>query len=165
MHLSRRCFLSGLSLTLTTVMLACAQLSFAAATLHGRVVHVIDGDSLILLVGDRRFTIRLAQIDAPGHRQAYGIASRQSLSSLCGGELAQANVGGKDRNGRLVAHVTCAGIDANAEQVRRGMAWVFDRYAPAHSLLYRVQEDARTARRGLWAQAKPLPPWEWQHSK
>lgn len=35
---------------------------------------------------------------------------------------------GKDRYGRTVARVSCSGIDANTEQLRRGMAWVFTRY-------------------------------------
>jgi endonuclease YncB( thermonuclease family) len=78
------------------------------------------------------------------------------------GELAQADVSGKDRNGRLLAQVTCAGINANAEQVRRGMAWVFHRYVPLDSPLYRLQEEARAARRGLWAQADAVPPWQWR---
>ena len=134
----------------------------AAMPISGRVVHVIDGDGLILLVGGQRLNVRLEQIDAPELRQAYGIASRQSLMAICGGQLARANVSGKDGNGRRLAQVTCAGVDANAEQVRRGMAWVFDRDAPANSPLHRLQDDARTARRGLWAQAEPVAPWQWR---
>jgi endonuclease YncB( thermonuclease family) len=139
--------------------------SATAATLHGRVVHVIDGDGLILLVSDRRLNIRLAHIDAPEQRQPYGIASRQSLSAICGGQLAEAALSGKDRSGRLVARVTCAGTDANAEQVRRGMAWVFDPDLNPDSPLSRLQHEARAARRGLWAQAEPVAPWLWRDSQ
>jgi endonuclease YncB( thermonuclease family) len=56
-----------------------------AATLQRRVVHVIDGDGLVLLVGERRLNVRLEHIDAPERGQPYGIASRQSLTGLCGG--------------------------------------------------------------------------------
>ena len=70
----------------------------------------------------------------------------------------------KDRYGRLLGRVWGAGIDANAEQVRRGMAWVFDRYVKDRSL-YPLQDAARAARRGLWADAQPLPPWEWRQAK
>jgi endonuclease YncB( thermonuclease family) len=131
-------------------------------TMAGRVVHVIDGTGLILLVGERRLNVRLEQLDAPEQRQPYGVASRQPLNAVCGGQLAEARVSGKDRNGRLLAQVTCAGIDANAEQVRRGMAWVFDRYNAPESPLYKVQADARGARQGLWASANPVAPWEWR---
>jgi len=57
--------------------------------------------------------------------------------------------------------VHCDGIDANTEKVRRAMAWVFERYAPKDSPLYRVQADAKAARRGLRADNAPVPPWEW----
>jgi endonuclease YncB( thermonuclease family) len=70
----------------------------------------------------------------------------------------------KDRNGRTLGRVWCGGIDANAEQVRRGMAWVFDRYVKDRSL-YPLQDAARSARMGLWADAAPVPPWEWRQAQ
>jgi len=71
--------------------------------------------------------------------------------------------GGLDRYGRTVAHVSCNGIDANTEQVRAGMAWVFDRYV-IDRRLYALQDEARTAHRGLWADAQPVAPWEWRRA-
>ena len=58
--------------------------------------------------------------------------------------------------------VICAGTDANAEQVRRGMAWVFDRYSRRGSPLHELQRQAQATRRGLWASVDPVPPWEWR---
>jgi hypothetical protein len=69
---------------------------------------------------------------------------------------------GKDRYGRTLGRVNCAGVDANAEQVRRGMAWVYERYAAKDSPLHAVQAEAKAARRGLWQDARPVPPWEWR---
>lgn len=69
---------------------------------------------------------------------------------------------GADRYGRTLGRVFCAGVDANAEQVRRGMAWVYVKYAPKDSPLYAIQAEARVARRGLWQDARPVPPWEWR---
>ena len=51
---------------------------------------------------------------------------------------------------------------SNAEQVRRGWAWVFVRYAPKNSPLYAVEREARLDRRGLWADDAPIAPWEWR---
>jgi len=53
-------------------------------------------------------------------------------------------------------------MDANAEQIKRGMAWVYDKYVTDHSL-YRLQDEAKAAKQGLWADAEPMPPWEWRH--
>jgi endonuclease YncB( thermonuclease family) len=48
----------------------------------------------------------------------------------------------KDRNGRIIGSVTCAGIDANVEQVRQGLAWAFKRYIPLGSPLRRRARGA-----------------------
>ena len=134
----------------------------SAAQLTGRVVHVIDGDGLIVFLGDKRVNVRLEHIDAPEHGQPYGTPSRQSLIAICGGELAKVDASGKDRNGRTLARVRCNGADAGAEQVERGMDWVFERYAPADSPLYPIQREAQAAKRGLWSQPTPVAPWEWR---
>jgi endonuclease YncB( thermonuclease family) len=41
------------------------------------------------------------------------------------------------------------------------MPWVFDRYVTDRSL-YADQDEARVAKRGLWRDAHPVPPWEWR---
>ena len=92
----------------------------AAQLQQSRVVHVIDGDGLIVLLGDKRVNVRLEHIDAPERGQPYGTPSRQSLIAICGGELAKVDASGKDRNGRTLARVRCNGADAGAEQVKRG---------------------------------------------
>ena len=111
-----------------------------------------------------RSKVRLADIDAPELGQPFGANSKRSLSELCFGKTALLDVRGQDRYRRTIARVTCAGTDANAEQVRRGMAWTYTRYAPANSPLYAAQAAAQTANRGLWADAAPVAPWEWRRN-
>lgn len=147
-----RCLLATLA-----VAFSCS----AHADFTGKVVAVADGDTLTVLVDQRQIRVRLVDIDAPESGQAYGQQSKESLVGVCAGKEAQVADSGKDRYGRTLGRVTCDGVDANAEQVRRGMAWVFDRYVQDRSL-YFLQEEARAARRGLWADLKPVPPWEWR---
>jgi len=132
-----------------------------AGELRGRVVAVTDGDTLTILDAGRQHRIRLAGIDAPEKRQPYGQRSKQSLSDLCYGQDAVIEDNGRDRYGRTIGRVWCAGIDANAEQVRRGMAWVIDRYSTDKGL-NTIQDEAREARRGLWADSSPIEPWVWR---
>lgn len=128
-----------------------------------KVVGIADGDTITALCsGNDRVKIRLAEIDAPEKAQAFGARSKQSLSDLCFGKPAEIVPKTKDRYGRTVARVICAGADANAEQVRRGMAWVYDRYVTDRSL-YALQTSAKDSRRGLWSDPDPTPPWEWRH--
>jgi endonuclease YncB( thermonuclease family) len=122
-----------------------------AAELSGIVTEVYDGDSLTLVNLGATYKIRLANIDAPELSQPYGKDSRTSLREMCLLKQTTAETRGEDRRGRTLATVACVGINANTEQVRRGWAWVFVRYAPKNSRLYTVQFEAKAAKRGLWA--------------
>src|SRR5574341_309681 len=150
-----------LSATLCLTLLLAA--SPALAVIQGRVVSVHDGDTLTVLIERRQVRVRLIDIDAPELRQPFGTRSRQSLSSLCFGKVAMLDVRGQDRYNRTLALVTCAGADVNAEQVRRGYAWTFVRYARADSPLFAIEREARTARRGLWQDPAPVAPWDWRN--
>jgi endonuclease YncB( thermonuclease family) len=61
-------------------------------------------------------------------------------------------------------------LDVGLEQIRAGMAWHYKEYQHEQTtqdrLVYRDEEDAaKAARRGLWRDAKPVPPWEWRQRK
>ena len=98
---------------------------------------------------------------APEKKQAFGTRSRQSLGELCHEKRAEVRVIDVDRYKRIVRRVSCAGVDANAAQVRRGMAWVYDRYAKDKTL-YRLQDEARSGGRGLWRDPRAISPWTWR---
>ena len=72
-----------------------------------------------------------------------------------------------DRYGREVCRVFVDGVDVGLAQIRAGLAWIFKRYASERKADGRRQyaeaeEAARKAGRGLWADAEPVPPWEWR---
>lgn len=77
-------------------------------------------------------------------------------------KLAKVIVHIKDRYGRNVGAVTCDGVNANEKMVESGLAWVYTQYAAANSPLFRLEQQARLAKRGLWRDANPVPPWEWR---
>jgi hypothetical protein len=45
------------------------------------------------------------------------------------------------------------------------MAWWYKKYAPGDATLARLEAEARAAKRGLWAQASPIAPWDWRQHK
>lgn len=139
-------------------------LTAQAQVIEGRVVAIVDGDTLTVLVDRQQIRVRLAGIDAPEKTQAFGQRSKQSLSDLCFGKQAQLDDKGRDRYRRTIGRIRCDGIDANAEQIWRGMAQVYDRYVTDRSL-YQLQDEARAAKRGLWSDPNPIPPWQWRHGK
>jgi endonuclease YncB( thermonuclease family) len=149
-----------LARTLLLALLLVAPAAWAE-TFVGRVVKVSDGDTLTVLVQSKQVTVRLLEIDAPEKKQAFGQRSRESLAQMCAAQVAVVNASSRDKYGRVLGRVQCQGIDANAEQVRRGMAWVFDRYVSDRSL-YALQNEARAGHIGLWADKHPTAPWDWR---
>lgn len=139
-----------------------------AALLLCLVVGISDGDTLKARCGEpgayEQVTIRLAEIDAPEKGQAFGQRSKESLSGLCFGTGGTIRPVTRDRYGRTVARVECHGLDASAEQIRRGMAWRFVRYS-TDAAMQPLEDAARSAKTGLWADAAPVPPWEWRKAK
>jgi endonuclease YncB( thermonuclease family) len=151
------------------VVAFCSLVGIAQAdTLSGRVVAVHDGDTITVLDANlTQHKIRLAGIDAPELRQAFGSRSKQNLSNLVYNRQVTVIWQKYDRYGRTVGVVLVDGHDVNLEQVLAGMAWWYRQYArdqsPAERRLYETAEnDARTAKRGLWADVNPVPPWRWR---
>ncbi len=135
-------------------------------TISGRVVGISDGDTLTVLdPSNSQFKIRLAAIDAPEKLQPFGQRGKQKLSDLCYGKHASVQVVSIDRYGRTVGDVDCAGINANQAMVESGFAWVYRKYDKGHEHLYPLEEEARNARRGLWADPNPTAPWDWRKAK
>ena len=116
----------------------------------GTVVRIVDGDTLTLLDTSRvRHRIRLDGIDAPERSQPYGQRARESLEGLTHGRAARAVCTKTDRYGRAVCSVTVDGVDVGLEQVRRGLAWHYVRYAREQSPQARIDyaEAGAAARR------------------
>ena len=125
---------------------------------------VSDGDTATAVIEGRPLRLRLARIDAPEHRQAWGQRAEQSLRQLVWKKQVHIEWREVDRNGRPIVTMTVDGLDVSEEQVRRGMAWVYRAYSKDPQLL-RLEADAREARLGLWADTTPMPPWEWRRMK
>ncbi|MDG4550761.1 MAG: thermonuclease family protein [Candidatus Contendobacter sp.] len=151
--------------TFPLLALTVVEISVSAETLMGRVVGVADGDTLTVLVeGNRPIRVRLAGIDAPEHDQPFGQRSRRSLAELTLDRPATVTVWKIDDYGRIVGMVIVGAIDVEAEQVWRGLAWVYRHYSDDARLLA-LEAEAKAARRGLWADANPIPPWDWRHGE
>lgn len=136
-----------------------------SAVLVCLVVGIGDGDSLTVRCGPAAepCQVRIHAIDAPERHQSFSDASRNSLSALCLNTYARLVPVDSDGYGRMVAQVECRDEDAAAHQVRAGMAWVYTHYARTRPDLPALQAQARTARRGLWADPHPVAPWVWRH--
>lgn len=133
----------------------------AQEAFSGRVVGVLDGDSLVVLRDGRQVTVRLHGVDAPESGQAYGNVARRALANLAFGRTVEVEVRDVDRYKRLVSRVTAEGADVGLEMVRAGFAWHYARYLRDEAYAA-AEREARAARRGLWQDRSPVAPWEWR---
>ena len=130
--------------------------------LHLRVVGVHDGDTLTGLDGsEAQHKVRLDGIDAPELGQPFGQASKKALSEKVFGKDVTVIPQGKDRYGRTIGHVMIDGRDVNLEMLAEGMAWHYKKY-DRHEPRARAETDARESAKGLWADRRAVPPWEWR---
>lgn len=133
------------------------------------VERVLDGDTIV--VRGVRERIRLASVDAPETEHPGKVGQRfagQSARWLAAEIERKPGVSmqcvDQDQYGRPVCNVFRDEHFVNKELVRAGLAWANTaqrRYLRDRDILV-VQEEARTARRGLWADASPVEPWRWR---
>ena len=135
-----------------------------AGTVIALVTGIVDGDSLYLNIDGRATLVRLAQIDAPEKKMPFGRRSEQSLRELVWKREVTATWRELDRYGRPLAQIIVDGIDVNAAQIERGMAWVYTQYA-TDPRLRELEADARRAKRGLWVDPDPVAPWVWRKAQ
>lgn len=128
----------------------------------GRVVRVPDGDSLFVLYDGTTVEVRLYGIDCPERGQAYGGRAARFTSSRTLGKTVTVRSHGLDQYERTLGDVVLGdGTILNRELVRAGLCWWYRRYAD-DSTLESLETDARQAKRGLWQDPFPIPPWDYR---
>lgn len=139
--------------------------SVARNVLTGKVVHIADGDTLTLLdASNVQHRIRLYGIDAPEHNQAFGTKAKAALAGKVAGREVEVENTATDRYGRIVGKVYLDGRLINEEMVADGWAWDYVQYDRQHEFAA-AESAARIARRGLWSDSAPTPPWEFRKAE
>ena len=152
----------------TKLFVASLLLSFfsslvSAAELTGSVVSVLDGDTIEVLHNKHPERIRLSGIDCPEKGQAFGKRAKQAASELVFGKKVTLQTHGHDKYKRTLADVLLPnGTNVNHELVKEGWCWWYRKYAPGDTVLEGLENEAREARKGLWVDPAPIPPWEWR---
>lgn len=169
-------------MALAGLLFACCFATSAApaATLQGKVVRVVDGDTVSVADGrQRKIMVRLSGIDAPEKQQSYGRLSAANLATLLLGRAVTVEWNQRDAYGRIIGRVLVAPAacpscgpseDAGLAQIAAGYAWWYRSESRELShedkARYAFAENAARARhRGLWlpSSPQPVPPWEWRH--
>jgi endonuclease YncB( thermonuclease family) len=137
--------------------------SVFASNYTGKVVGVIDGDTIEVLHNQHPERIRLSGIDCPEKGQAYGKRARQATSELVFGKDVTLETHGHDKYRRTIGDVILPDdMNLNQELVKQGSCWWYRKYAPGNTVREQLGKDATEGKKGLWADPQPLPPWEWR---
>lgn len=158
----RKWLVFSVNLFLMAATAAMAQPPKVLEEISGKVVAVIDGDSLTLQRPDEtKITVRLEGIDAPEGKQAYGEKSKEALAALVLSKDVTVRKTGQDKGGRTLGIVLAGGEDINLQLVESGSAWHFKKYSK-DKLLAEAEERARAGKKGLWAGEDVIAPWEYR---
>ena len=123
-----------------------------------------DGDTFTLLVeGNTQVRIRLHGIDAPERGQPYSQQSTKFLGERLRGDL-KVRIMDTDRYGRSIGMVIVDGKNINAALIEAGLAWHYKQY-DQNPAWEKLENQAREARRGLWQEKDPTPPWVYRRMK
>lgn len=136
---------------------------------EAQVESIDDGDSFVARTPDHgRLRVRLHAVDTPERVQAYGADARAALRALIGSQRVQLDCYKRDPRGRAVCRVAVARegsrVDVGLALVEQGLAWHYrafidEQTADERRALQAAEAQARYARRGLWQQSEPMPPW------
>ncbi|MBF0421365.1 MAG: thermonuclease family protein [Magnetococcales bacterium] len=129
---------------------------------QGEVVYVQDGDSLKIRIDNKVKIVRLRGIDAPEKGQPFAEEASLFVRRLTLHQHVTMNVYGEDKYHRILAEVFMKdGLNLNQELVRKGLAWPHIAYT-RDKTLHELEREAREAKRGLWVDNHPEPPWVWK---
>ncbi len=132
----------------------------AASVVWWRCIGVTDGDTFTCLdTAGKQQKVQVSEIDAPELGQPYGRDARDTLADLIFGKSLAVVPIRSTSDGIVVCKVSVNGKDIGREMVVAGAAWS---EPTSESPLIKDQQDAREARRGLWSEVSPTPPWEFR---
>jgi micrococcal nuclease len=130
-----------------------------AADFTGEVIRVLDGDTIEVLHEKKPERIRLYGIDCPEKGQPFGQKAKQATSSLLFGKQVRIESHGRDKHRRTLGTVFDGALNVNQELIKEGWCWWFRKFVPRDQTLKQLEQEAKEAKKGLWTDPNPVPPW------
>ena len=138
-----------------------------ATDLTGKVIEVIDGNTISLKSLSHTIKVRLLAISPPEKNQPYADVARQHLADLILGKYVLVHYTGIGQEGYLIGKVLLEQADMNAQMLRDGVAWYHqpdasDLTESDRQIYPSCEKAARAEKRGLWRDSEPISPWEFR---
>jgi endonuclease YncB( thermonuclease family) len=151
-------------------LLLCLLLLLPTPTVTGaefvaRVLTVHEGDRLTIHHQGRKDMVHLRDVDCPELKQPYGKQAKHATAAYIGNREVVVRDLKQDRQGRMTADILLLdGRQIAHELVKEGLAWV-QPGGSGNQTLKDLEELAKAARTGLWADPNPVPPWKWKSTR
>jgi len=128
------------------VLAACDEFNFLE-THEGKVIKVLDGDSIIIIQQGKEIRVRALESHVSGKRVTVEEFDR-------------------DQYGRIVGHVYIEDDWINGALVKQGYAYVYTRYAVSKKL-FKYESQAEENNLGIWRlpESERIKPWDWRKMK
>ena len=156
-----------IALSLASALPSYGQTPASEAPEHGLVIHVYDGDTVLISSGGEKLKVRLLGIDAPEKEGPYTkaeplgeearqrvteLALRKKVTLIYGGESLQ------DRYGRYLAHVILPdGRTLNEIMLEEGLAEAFRKFRYSRKKRYHeLEAKANAACLGIWRLSRKI---------
>jgi len=147
------------------IIFGLAGLTAIANTVKGKVVSVVDGNTLEIVSEDSEtYKVVLAGIDSPELGQEFGEAAREFLEKVIMDKSIQVQFQGKDRWGNYIGVVYInKGTDLRKALLTNGLAWVIEKETDEE--FKKLEQKAREQGAGLWKEESPTPPWVYRRQQ
>lgn len=130
-----------------------------------RVTRVIDGDTIIIKIGNKAETVRLIGINTPETVdprrpiECFGVEASNKAKEILNGESVRLEddklVGERDKYGRLLKYIFLEnGTNFNEMMISEGYAYEYTYDLPYkyQSEFKQAEKEAKEMKKGLWAQ-------------
>ena len=150
--------------------------------ISGRLIGIAGGDNLQLFKDGSLHDIVIQGVDTPKSGQAFFQESRLALIKLTQSVTVRATVIGRDPHQREIAFVHVPGnrisgsgksnealpnemADVGFEIIKVGLGWYDGSDFPNADQYRAAEKAARIARVGLWSDANPIAPWDFENQE
>lgn len=152
------------STTLFCLLVLLSVRAFSQSPIHGTVIDVIDGNTLLIETSDDTYRVILHGIDSPEPGQRFAEQSTTRLKELVLKKKVTIQLQGRDRQGHRIGRIYLdATTDPHHEMVKSGLAWPAEKHSDP--TLEALKEEARQKSLGIWSDEDPIPPWTYRRQQ
>jgi endonuclease YncB( thermonuclease family) len=140
--------------------------SLTAQTFTATVTRVKDGDTFVVVDDSKaEHTIRLQGVDCPEKKQPFGVEATAFTTKSILGKTVTVEVVNRDKYYREVAWITYdKKLNLSRELLKVGLAWHYREYDNSR-YLRTLENRAKKAKLGLWADENPIYPSIYRNTK